>query len=124
MHSLNVVVANRDEQAASRLASSLVPHFRSVAVARSLEEVRRAIPKQRVQLAIVDLEMASMDEIAQLCREFDHTQVVCTHRIPDEEMWAEVLAAGALDCCQNADAGGIVETVRRNFRSAARSNAA
>ncbi len=123
MQSLNVVVASRDKQAASQLAASLNQHFRSVAVARSLDEVRSAIPKHRAQLAIVDLELASLEDVERLTHEFDHTSIVCTHRIPDEEMWASALAAGAIDCCQNADVAGIVDTVQRNVKMA-RSNAA
>jgi DNA-binding NtrC family response regulator len=124
MQPLNVVVASRDSQAAAQLAASLNSHFRSVAVARSLEEVRRAIPKHRAQLAIVDLELASLRDVQELCHDFDSTSVVCTHRIPDEEMWMEALAAGAIDCCQNADVSGIVQAVDRNLKMNARSNAA
>ncbi len=123
MQSLNVVVASSDSKAAAQLAASLNTHFRSVAVARSLEEVRRAIPKHRAQLAIVDLELATLRDVRELCHEFDATSVVCTHRIPDEEMWMEALAAGAIDCCQNADVNSIVQTVDRNLKLA-RSNAA
>jgi len=123
MQPLNVVVASSDCKTAARLAASLNPHFRSVAVARSLDEVRRAIPKHRAELAIVDLEMASPKDVAELCNEFDHTSVLCTHRIPDEEMWMEALAAGAIDCCHDTDVSGIVQAVDRNLRMA-RSNAA
>jgi DNA-binding NtrC family response regulator len=123
MQLLNVVVANTDAQAASRLAQGLNGHFRSVAVARSIDEVRRAIPKHRADLAIVDLESVNLEDVAKLRTEFGQTQVMCTHRVPDEEMWAEALTAGAIDCCQNADIAGIIEAVRRNFRQA-RANAA
>ncbi len=123
MQSLNVVVASRDSQTASQLAASLNQHFHSVAVANSLDEVRHAIPKHRAQLAIVDLELASIEDVERLSHEFDRTSIVCTHRIPDEEMWASALAAGAIDCCQNADVAGIVGAVARNLRLA-RSNAA
>lgn len=123
MQPLNVVIASRDSQGASQLAASLHPYFHSVSVARSVDEVRRAIPKNRAQLAIVDLELASIADVERLSHEFDHTSIVCTHRIPDEEMWASALAAGAIDCCQNADVSGIVEAVDRNVRLA-RSSAA
>jgi hypothetical protein len=43
---------------------------------------------------------------------------VCTHRIPDDEMWAEALTAGAIDCCQNADVAGILDAVQRNIHLA------
>lgn len=123
MQRLNVVVAGRDARSAAQLAASLNPHFHSVAVARSLDEVRRAIPKHRAQLAIVDLELADLKQIHELVSEFGQTSVVATHRIPDEEMWASALAAGAIDCCQNADVAGIVQAVSRNLH-VAQSNAA
>ena len=118
MQPLNVVVANHDSLAASQLAASLNPHFRTVSVARSLVEVRHAIPKHRAHLAIVDLELASVQDVQRLAHEFGHTKIVCTHRIPDEEMWASALAAGAIDCCPNDDPAGIVETVSRNVEMA------
>ena len=123
MQPLNVVVASHDSQAASQLAASLNQHFRSVSVAHSLDEVRRALPKNRAGLAIVDLELASIEDVERLTHEFNRTSVVCTHRIPDEEMWASALAAGAIDCCQNADVTGIVQAVDRNIKLA-RSSAA
>jgi DNA-binding NarL/FixJ family response regulator len=123
MQPLNVVVASNDSQAASLLAASLNPHFRTVSVARSLDEIRHAIPKNRAQLAIVDLELASVEDVERLIREFGHTKIVCTHRIPDEEMWASALAAGAIDCCPSDDAACIVRAVDRNVMLA-RSNAA
>src|SRR5512142_1276678 len=123
MQSLNVVVASSDSQAAAQLAASLHQFFRTVWVARSLDEIRLAIPKHRAQLAIVDLELASLDDVERLAHEFHHTSIVCTHRIPDEEMWASVLAAGAIDFCPMNDAACIVQAVNRNVRLA-RSNAA
>ena len=123
MHPVNVVIANHDYVAAAELAASLHDHFRSVAVARSLEEARSAIPKHRAQLAVVDLELASLADVKELCNDFGHTAIVCTHRIPDEEMWAAALAAGAIDCCQRDDIAGIVGAVSRNLKMA-RSSAA
>jgi DNA-binding NtrC family response regulator len=118
MQPLNVVIASNDTKAASQLAESLHRHFRSVAVARSMDEVRHAIPKHRAQIAIVDLELANFKDVANLCTEFGQTQVVCTHRVPDEEMWAEALTAGAIDCCQNADVAAILDAVQRNVLQA------
>ena len=114
MERLNIIIASRDSKVVGRLAESLNRHFRSVAVARSMDEVRHGIPKHRAQIAVVDLETASIQQVRELCSEFSHTQVVCTHRIPDEEMWANSLAAGAIDCCHNEDAAAIIDAVRRN----------
>jgi DNA-binding NarL/FixJ family response regulator len=123
MLTLNVVVASLDSQAASQLATSLNKYFRNVSVAGSLDEVRHAIPKHRAHLAIVDLELAPVQEVERLTREFQHTNIVCTHRIPDEEMWTSALAAGAIDCCPSDDAACIVNAVNRHVR-VARSQAA
>ena len=117
MQSLNVIVANGDQLAASRLVASLHTHFRDVAVARSLDEVRSGIPKHGANLAIVDLETVPLTEVRRLCHDFGQTSVVVTHRLPDEEMWADALAAGAIDCCQSVDANAIVQAVDRNLRS-------
>ena len=111
MQPLNVVIANRDSQSAAQLAASLNTYFRNVSVVRSLDEVRHAIPMHRAQLAILDLELASVEDVERLVREFNHTSIVCTHRIPDDEMWAAALAAGAIDCCQNADVAAIIQAV-------------
>jgi DNA-binding NtrC family response regulator len=118
MQLVNVVIASSDVHTASQLAISLHPHFRSVAVARTVDDMRRAIPKHRAEVAIVDLEMASLKDVAELCHD-GQTQVVCTHRIPDEKMWAQALSAGALDCCHNTDVDGIVDAVQRNIRAKA-----
>jgi DNA-binding NtrC family response regulator len=123
MQPLNVVIANRDSQSASQLAASLNTYCRNVSVVRSIDEVRNAIPKHRAQLAILDLELASVKDVEQLAHEFNHTSIVCTHRIPDDEMWASALAAGAIDCCQNADVASIVQAVDRYVKRA-RANAA
>ncbi len=124
MQSLNVVVASHDTRAASQLATSLNRHFRSVSVAGSLDEVRHAIPRHRAQLAILDLELASLQDVEQLAREFNcTTSIVCTHRIPDEEMWTAALSAGAIDCCPSDDAACILNAVDR-YVTVARATAA
>ncbi len=123
MQPLKIVVAHNDSNTASQLAASLNKHFRSVSVARSLDEVRTAIPKQKPELAVVDLETVSLKDVQKLCREFGDVPIVCTHRLPDEQMWTEALEAGAVDVCQTNDLGSILLAVRRNLH-AARGNAA
>jgi hypothetical protein len=118
MRTINVVVASLDSRVASRLAASLNHYFRNVSVAGSLDEVRHAIPKHRAHLAVLDLEMAPVEEVGRLAHEFQNTNIVCTHRIPDEEMWTSALAAGAIDCCPSDDAAGIVNAVDRYVRLA------
>jgi DNA-binding NtrC family response regulator len=106
----NVVIAQHDSKSAQALASMLDRQFHSVRLARSLEEVKSAIPRLRVELAVVDLEMVSLAEVENLSREF-HVPIICTHRVPDEEMWAAALSAGAIDCCQNGDVDSILSAM-------------
>lgn len=119
MQPLNVVVAISDPKAAAELVSKLNQHFRSVAVASSADEARHAIPKNRAQLAVIDLETVGLPEVEQLCHDFRNTSVVCTHRLADEEMWSHALEAGAIDCCYSTDVNGILQAVDRNRRAGA-----
>jgi len=40
---------------------------------------------------------------------------VCTHRIPDEEMWMAALEAGASDVCATDDVGTVLTSVLRSM---------
>lgn len=123
MQPLNIVVVHSDFITAAQLAASLHRHFRSVAVARSLEETRSALPRHKAELALVDLETVSLRELEQLCREFRHVPFVCTHRLPDEQMWMDALSAGAIDMCQTNDVPAILSAISRSS-ARARANAA
>jgi len=124
MRPLNVVVAQLDSKNAEHLAASLYGHFRSVAVARSLEELRDAIPITHADVAIVDLELVGLADLQELHQAHLGTSIVCTHRCADEEMWASVLAAGASDMCSSIDVDGIVYCTLRSLDAAAASKAA
>jgi DNA-binding NarL/FixJ family response regulator len=73
-----------------------------------VDELRLAIPRHRADVAIVDLELAALSEVQNLKREFAGTTIVCTHRLADEKMWTDALAAGASDCCYSSDVRAIV----------------
>lgn len=120
MKPLTAVVAQIDSKNAEVLAANLHNHFRSVSVARSLEELRAAIPKHRADVVVVDLEMADLSEIEHLHQEFEGTSIVCTHRLADEEMWTSAISAGASDVCSNADIRGIVLSVLRTVEGETR----
>ncbi len=114
MQPVNIVVAHNDFITAAQLAASLHQHFRFVTVARSADEVRTAIPKHRPDFALVDLETIPLEEVQNLCREFRGLPIVCTHRLPDEQMWTDALEAGAIDVCQTNDVSAILLALRRN----------
>lgn len=108
MKPLSVVVAHGSTQAAESLARSLHNHFRIVNVAHNFSELRNSIPRHRADVAVVDLELAALSEVRQLRKEFGTTTIVCTHRLADEKMWMDALAAGASDCCNASDIRAIV----------------
>jgi DNA-binding NarL/FixJ family response regulator len=108
MKPLSVVVAQSNATVAESLAKSLYNHFRVVNTAGSLNDLVYSIPKHRADVAIVDLELANLQQVEQLVRQFSGTTVVCTHRLADERMWTDALAAGAADCCHTSDVRAIV----------------
>jgi DNA-binding NarL/FixJ family response regulator len=118
MKPLTVVVAQSDPTGAEALAASLLSHFKAVHVARSLEEARMSVPKHRADLLVIDLELASLPEVEQLRRDLPATAVVCTHRLADEDLWMQALAAGAVDCCHSSDVRSIVLAADREHMTA------
>jgi len=114
MQHLSVVIAQKDQAAASQLATTLRGRFRHVAVAHSGTEIHDTILKNRANVAIVDLELLKSYEFKQLCHEFDQTAIVATHRSPDEAMWMACLKNGAADCCQRTDIEGMLRAIASN----------
>ena len=108
MRPLSVVVAQSDTRAADFLVKSLYNHFRVVNKANDLRELRNSIPRHRADVAILDLELADINQLQRLRNEFAGTTFVCTHRLADEKMWTDALAAGAADCCHTSDVRAIV----------------
>ena len=108
MKPLSVVVAQRNPNTADSLAKSLYNHFRVVNTVGNIPDLLHSIPKHRADVAIVDLELADLEQVQQLSRRFSGTTIVCTNRLADEKMWAEALAVGAADCCHSSDVRGIV----------------
>jgi hypothetical protein len=108
MRPINVVLAYHDARSAERLAASFRSHFRSLAIAKSPEEISSAVARLRAPFAVVDLELIRIPELKQLCAQFPSTAFVCIHRLADDRMWSEALAAGAVDCCYSGDVHGIL----------------
>lgn len=110
MQALNIVVFQHDPRLAQALVSTLSLHYHSVHVADSLEELRVEIPRHRADVAVLDVEASRLEEVERLHRAFPRTSIVCTHRVPDEEMWAAALNAGASDMCPACDTQGIARS--------------
>jgi hypothetical protein len=124
MRPINVVLAHHDADAADHLAASLGKQFRNLAVAKSTGEIAPAVARLRAPFAVVDLEMVGLPQLKTLCSEFPSTAFVCIHRLADDNMWSDVLAVGAVDCCEAGDLRGILlaserYVVIRRSRSAA-----
>jgi DNA-binding NarL/FixJ family response regulator len=116
MQPLNVVILQSDAEVAQNLQNSLQSHFNFIYLARGIGEARAAIPKYRAQVVILDLEVVSRSEVEWLRREFPGICLVCTHRLADEEMWTEMVGAGASDLCYSADSQGILSAALRSAR--------
>jgi len=104
----HVLLLQSDPSIAQILAESLGNSFHGVHVAKSVDELRNAAAKHQPFAIILDLETATLGDIESLKRDFQHTRIVCNHRVADEEMWANTLNVGAYDCCPTSDMRGIV----------------
>jgi DNA-binding NarL/FixJ family response regulator len=113
MQPLNVVLLQSDPGTVQSLIAPLGSCFRSVHQARSFGDVRDSVAKHAAEIVILDIEMASLTDLEKLCQDFPELCIVCNHRLADEEMWTEVLSAGAADCCASSDPRSIVEAACR-----------
>ncbi len=113
MRPINAVLAHHDAISAGHLAASLGKEFRNLLLAESPAEVRSTVARFRAPFAVLDLELISLAEVRELCREFPSTAFVCIHRLADDRMWTEALAMGAVDCCHSTDVRGILMASER-----------
>src|SRR5258707_11388610 len=114
MQALTMIVFQRDPRLAQSLASTLSHHYHAVHLADSVEELRVDIARYRAEVAVLDVEAASLKDVARLHSEFPAVSIVCTHRVADEEMWTAALTAGASDMCPAFDTEGILMSAERN----------
>jgi chemotaxis response regulator CheB len=95
------------------LAGGLRPHF-SVHVTRSREELRDNVARNRPEAVVLNIEHWCLSDVESLHRDFPALPIVCTHRIPDEEMWMAALEAGASDVCPADDVANVLISVLRS----------
>jgi AmiR/NasT family two-component response regulator len=100
MEPRKLVVYQNDPNAAQSLVVSLSQHFESIKLALRYEEVRPAITRTHADVLILDMEKSQPDEIARLHREFPSLCIVGTHRLADDQLWAQALNQGAADVCE------------------------
>ncbi len=109
----NVVVLEQDPGVARSLAGGLRQHF-SVHVTQSSEELWDNVVRNRPEAVVLNIEYWRLTDVESLHRDFPSLPIVCTHRIPDEEMWMAALEAGASDVCPNDDVENVLTSVLRS----------
>jgi len=119
----SIVVLESDPKVAQSLAGKLSPHFHAVHLTRSGDELRERVRKNRPEAVVLDMENSRLSDVQGLRHDFPALPIVCTHRVPDEELWIAALEAGASDVCQADDAQDILTSVLRSV-AVARSAAA
>ena len=98
---------------ARSLAGGLHPHF-SVDLTLSREELRDKVERNHPQAVVLNIEHWRLTDVESLHRDYPKLPIVCTHRIPDEEMWMAALEAGASDVCPSDDVGNVLTSVLRS----------
>ena len=109
----NVVVLEQDPGVARSLAGGLRPHF-SVHVTQSREELRDTVVRNSPEAVVLNIEYWRLTDVESLHRDFPSLPIVCTHRVPDEEMWMAALEAGASDVCPTDDVENVMTSVLRS----------
>jgi DNA-binding NtrC family response regulator len=109
-----IVVLEADPKLAQSLAGGLRPHF-SVHLTRSREELRERLANNRPGAVVLNMEYSPLADVQSLHHDFPSVPIVCTHRVPDEELWMAALEAGASDVCPVDDIENVLTSVRRSM---------
>jgi len=112
---LNVVLLASDAKTAQYLAGGLAPHFHSVVLANSRDKLREEVTRNHPEAVVVEIECSRLTEVRNLHHDFPTLPIVCTHRIPDEELWMAALEAGASDVCPSDDVRNVLNSVLRSI---------
>jgi DNA-binding response OmpR family regulator len=110
----SVVVLEKDPRVAHSLAGGLRPHF-AVQLINTREELRDRLTKNHPEAVVLNIEYWRLTDVESLHRDFPHLPIVCTHRVPDEEMWMAALEAGASDICPADDVANVLTSVLRSM---------
>src|SRR3954451_25218789 len=109
----SIVLLEKDPGVAQSLAGGLEDHF-SVNVTGTHEQLRDNVALNRPQAVSLSLEHWPLTDVERLHDEFPHVAIVCTHRIPDEEMWMAALSAGACDRCPPDHVSNVLISILRS----------
>jgi two-component system, OmpR family, KDP operon response regulator KdpE len=110
----SVVVLESDPGVARSLAAQLSAHFHAIHFTHSGDELRERVAKSRPEVVVLDMEYSRLTDVRRLHHDFPLLPIVCTHRIPDEQLWIEALDAGASDVCRSDDVQNVLTSVLRS----------
>jgi len=110
----SVVVHEADPKLAQSLAGGLGAHF-AVHLTRSREELRERLSQNHDGAVVLNMEYCRLTDVQSLHQDFPTLPIVCTHRIPDEEMWMAAIEAGASDMCPADDVQNVLTSIRRSM---------
>jgi DNA-binding NtrC family response regulator len=119
----SVVVLESDPKTAQSLAGGLRSHFHSVYLTCSRDEMRDKVAQKRPEAVVFDIGSSRLTDVANLHNDFPALPIVCTHRVPDEEMWMAALQAGASDVCAAGDVENVLTSVLRSVTVARQATA-
>jgi DNA-binding NarL/FixJ family response regulator len=111
----SVVVLESDPKVARSLAGSLSPHFQSVHLTRSGDELRARVAQSRPEVVILDMEYSRLADVRNLHQDFPSVPIVCTYRVPDDELWIAAMEAGASDVCPADDIQNVLTSALRSL---------
>jgi len=86
-------------------------------VIHSRDELRDKLAVINVDALVFDLEFSKLTDVERLRADFPALPIICTHRVPDEEMWMAALRAGASDMCRADDVESILASILNNIGS-------
>jgi hypothetical protein len=85
--------------------------------------LRDNLARNHAEALVLNIEHWRLTDVESLHRDFPALPIVCTHRIPDEEMWMAALEAGATDVCPADDVSNVLTSVLRSTASSRRADA-
>jgi DNA-binding NtrC family response regulator len=109
----SVLLLEKDPKVALLLSRSLQSRF-NVHLIESREGMRENVAKNNSEAVVLNIEQCGLTDVENLHAEFPSLPIVCTHRIPDEEMWMAALEAGASDVCPVDDPQNVLTSVLRS----------
>lgn len=111
----SVVVLESDPQLAQSLAGGLSSHFNPIHLTHSRDEFRARLVGKQPEVVILDMEYSRLTDVRRLHQDFPSLPIVCTYRIPDDELWIAALEAGASDVCPAGDVKNVLHSALRSI---------